>query len=140
MDEVDVAHLLPPLPRKNLYTFPTLAMGVEGMFPDSYWTSLNFFNYFPEDALGDPELVKQYYESHYTRAGLPFEFGDLILIKEQDSGETVHACVFVADDIVYTKNGRSLYRPFLLMKLKDLLSRYGESKSTKVEIWRKRNL
>ncbi|MCB1234364.1 MAG: hypothetical protein KDM91_04780, partial [Verrucomicrobiae bacterium] len=38
VERLDVAHLLPPTPRKHLYTYPPLSAGMSGRYPDCFWT------------------------------------------------------------------------------------------------------
>lgn len=138
-DRVDLIHLLPPTARKYLNTFPTLALGMEGNFPGSFWTSLNFFRYQPASDFNDDVYAVSYTRSFYSPAEKPYTFGDLLLISLPDSPTPIHSCVYVADDIVYTKNGRSVMRPFMLMKINDLLSRYSTEGTPTISIWRHDN-
>jgi hypothetical protein len=133
---IDVIHLLPPTPRKYLNTFPPLSLGIEGQFPGSFWASMNFFRYTPLIDFDDPEYSKAYIRRFYKSARQPYQYGDLILITDPISGRTNHTCVFVADDIVYTKNGRSILKPFVFMKLSDMLSLYSTEARPSIEVWR----
>ena len=134
---IDVAHLLPPTARKYLYTFPAFSMGMEGAYPDSFWASLNFFNYWPDDELADTEKAARYIQDKYKPAAEPYAFGDLLVFLEPGSGRPIHSCVYIADNIVYTKNSRSLRSPFLLMKLEDLLIFNTSTVSPEVKVWRR---
>ena len=40
-------------------------------------------------------------------------------------GEIVHSCVFIADEIAYTKNGASVLAPWALMTLSDVIEFYS---------------
>ena len=137
VERLDVSHLLPPTPRKYLYTFPTFSLGVDGTFPDSFWTALNFFRYQPSDEFNDIESVMSYAQANYLPAQKPYGFGDLLIFSNPINKRTLHAAVVIADDIVYTKNSRSLLRPFMLMKIDDLLTRFTYDLKPNIEVWRK---
>ena len=53
----------------------------------------------------------------------PYRFGDLLLFFDVEKSDVIHTCIYIADDIVYTRNDRSPLRPFMLMKIGDLLTR-----------------
>lgn len=138
LDTVDITRLLPPTPRKYLYTFPSRSLGVDGTYPDSFWASLNFFNYFPDEQFDDMEKVMAYAKLNYDVSSGPLTFGDLIIMKDATSGRAVHSCVFIADDIVYSKNGRSILQPFVLVKLEDLYNQIAIDHKPVLEIWKKK--
>ncbi len=124
---VDIIHLLPTGVRRLLYTFPSPSHGRSGYYPDCHWSSLNFGNFDPLERLGDPVLATAYTLENYSRipAGQSFRFGDVLFLMDGNTGNAVHSCVFLADDIVYTKNGRSPTQPWVLMKLDDVVSFYS---------------
>ncbi len=138
LETVDVTRLLPPTPRKYLYTFPSRSLGVDGTYPDSFWASLNFFNYFPDEQFDDIEKVMRYAKGNYDISTAPLTFGDLIIMKDAKSGRAIHSCVFIADDIVYSKNGRSILQPFMLVKLEDLYNWIAIDDKPLLEVWRKK--
>jgi hypothetical protein len=50
---------------------------------------------------------------------------------------SVRSCpVFIADDVVFTKNGANLQQPWKLMKMEDLLARYPEDYPLRVAMFR----
>jgi hypothetical protein len=134
---IDVAHLLPPTARQHLYTFPNFSMGLEGNFPDSLWASLNFFNYLPDNGISDLEKATQYIQDKYKPVTGPYTFGDLLLFKDPGTDRLVHSCIYIADNIVYTKNSRSLRSPFVLMKLEDLLIFKASAAPLGIKAWRR---
>ena len=133
----DLAHLLPPTPRKYLYTFPSRALGIDGLYPDSFWTSLNFFHYLPSGEFADENVALAHIVANFEQVRGDFQFGDLLLFRDSRTGRALHSCTYVADDIVYTKDGRSVLRPFVLAKLGDLNARYGSDRSVGIEVWRR---
>ena len=51
------------------------------------------------------------------------DFGDVIFL-QNESGALVHSAVYIADDIVFTKNGSGLNQPWIYMKMEDMLPFY----------------
>lgn len=138
LGSLDIVHLLPPTPRQYLYTYPGISAGLDGSFPDSFWASLNFFEYIPREEFKDAVEASVYANAFYEPATEPPQFGDLLIISDARSGKAIQSATFLADDIVYTKIGRSVFRPFVLTKWDDLLSRYREGTRVSVHAWRQR--
>lgn len=123
---LDLVHLLPPLARKLLYTYPDLSMAVEGKLPDCHWTALNFFNYNPETIYLEELFAASGLLSDFDTVDEPYRFGDLLVFVTPEMN-AFHSCVYVAADIVYTKNGRSLFAPWIALHLNDVKKLYSES-------------
>ncbi|MCG8603103.1 MAG: hypothetical protein MI807_23360 [Verrucomicrobiales bacterium] len=123
VEKVDAIHFLPPTPRKYLNTFPSLSLGMEGQYPGHFWTSLNFGRFNPLQDFDNDEYATMYIHKFLHPVEKPYQFGDLVLFFHPVTHKIIHTCIFVADDIVYTKNGRSPFNPFMLMKLEDLMGR-----------------
>lgn len=134
---VDIAHLLPPTARRLLYTFPGPEFGRTGYYPDCHWTSLNFQNPETLDRLADPTLATAYVLQNYTKVQGPYRYGDVIFLMDGASGNAIHSCVYLADDLVFTKNGRSPTQPWVVMKLDDVVTYYGMFYSTQVACYRR---
>lgn len=120
----DCVHLLPALPRRNLYTYPSEALTMSARLPDCYWTSFNFFSSSPLNYHTDSRLFELNLMENYTRVEPPYAFGDVLMFLARD-GLPRHSCVYVADDIVYTKNGRNRGSPWILSKIDDMDRRYS---------------
>jgi len=134
---VDIAHLLPPTARRLLYTFPNSDFGRTGYYPDCHWTSLNFQNPDPLDRLADPPLATAYVLQNYTKVQGPYRYGDVIFLMDGATGNAIHSCVYLADDLVFTKNGRSPTQPWVVMKLDDVVSYYGMYYATQLACYRR---
>ena len=136
---LDILHLLPPLPRKLLYTYPDLGLAVEGRFPDCHWTSLNFFNYSAESIYLDDALATSAILDRFDRVDAPYHFGD-ILIFLADDGTAHHSCTYIAADLVYSKNGRNPLIPWTLTRLDELAETYpaAQGHSLKIQAFRPR--
>ncbi len=131
---VDITHFLPSLMRQRAYTFPELELGLKGRFPDCHWTSLNFFNATPKDFYLDTRLAAAQLVENYVTVEAPYHYGDVLCFL--DEGEGLHTCVYIADDIVLTKNGDSILAPWALMQIKDVESVYRRSPSTRIQGYR----
>ena len=53
-----------------------------------------------------------------------------------DGGEGLHTCVYIADDIVLTKNGDSILAPWVLMQVTDVEAIYRRSPETRIQGFR----
>lgn len=131
---VDITHFLPSLMRQRAYTFPEMELGLKGRFPDCHWTSLNFFNLVPKDYFLDTRLAAAHLIENYNPVDGPYRFGDVLCFL--DKGEGLHTCVYIADDIVMTKNGDSILAPWALMQIKDVDAIYRRSASTRIRGYR----
>ncbi len=93
---------------------------------DCHWTSLNFFREQPIKDFATVEgAIKEVFASYLPVVGNPM-LGDVIMFMRPD-GVAVHSCVYVADDIVFTKNGRTWAAPWILTTLPDVLATYPSS-------------
>lgn len=120
--ELDISHLLPVFARRRLFTY-------EDVFPDQpdpghdcYWSAANFFRTKPEDRSFEGDTFKE----ELARAYEPVEelrLGDVVVYLDED-GVPVHASSYIADQIVFTKNGRNALHPFLFMRMDSLLELY----------------
>ena len=131
---IDITHLFPNLARQRVFTFPELEWGLKGRFPDCHWTSLNFAAAVPNDDYLDTAKAAGRLVGSYQTVEAPYRFGDVLCFL--DEGEGLHTCVYVADDIVFTKNGDSVLAPWVLMQLKDVESVYRRSTSTRIQGYR----
>lgn len=135
--QIDLAHLLPPLPRKLIYTYPTPDLELTGRSPNCHWTSLNFFNYAPKDLYLSLKLAASQVLGDYAKAKDDARFGDVLMFLDAN-GNAHHSCVFIADDLVFTKNGENSAVPWILSRLDDVKQVYGRQHGSKIEIFRKR--
>jgi hypothetical protein len=134
---VGITHLLPPFARQRLYTYPFPSSDPASLRQDCHWTSLNFFNREPDPKFQSLDEVKKELETNYFIVSGKPVFGDVLLLTRQD-GTAIHSCVYVADDIVYTKNGPQAYIPWILMELPDVIAAYSETEPVEVRTFRSR--
>jgi hypothetical protein len=135
---IDVAHMLPQFARSLLYTYPLPSDNPLESNRDCYWTALNFFNATPDNSLADIEVVRQKLLTQYYPVPGESTFGDVLIFVRPD-GTAVHGCVFIADDIVFTKNGISFAMPWILMTLADVRAFYPADPPLEIRRYRAKN-
>ena len=132
---IDIVHLLPPFARSRLYTYPSINNPDSVTFMDCHWTVLNFFNSEPDKRYEDiNEVTIAFRNNYYPVAGRP-KFGDIYLFA-LPNGDIIHSCVFIADDIVFTKNGASATSPWILMNLQDVIAYYPSDQPLDIQRYR----
>ncbi len=134
---LDITHLLPPIPRRRIYSYPTLDLINRGRMPDCHWTSLNFFSSVPQDYFLDTRLAAGHLVESYNQVEPPYQFGDVLCVQDGHMNVT-HSCVFVADDMVFTKNGENAFMPWLLMWMKDVEDIYVTSPEAHLQGYRRK--
>jgi hypothetical protein len=135
---IDLIHLLPANVRKLLYTYHNPKTSISGYLPDCHWSALNFFNADPFDHLCEPSKATAYAIANFTPVAPPYEFGDVLFFTDTQSGDAYHSCVYIAADIVFTKNGRSPLEPWVLLKLDKVKSMYDMHFNTNVTAYRRK--
>lgn len=134
---LDLCHILPPLARKLLYTYPGQEHAARGILPDCHWTSLNFFNYDPHDYLLDSRLATSKVLEEYDPVDPPYRAGDIVFILDKE-GNAFHSCVYLAEDLVFTKNGRNQIVPWIISTLDDVTKVYLATSEGRLQAYRKR--
>ncbi|MFT5471108.1 MAG: hypothetical protein ACI8UO_006241 [Verrucomicrobiales bacterium] len=124
VNSVDIVNLLPPTPRKLINTYPQKEETIRYQMPHCFWTAFNFFNSEPRRRLLDFIDVQYHLDRGYEPTHEPPRIGDVLVWFEKETDKPNHSCVYIADDIVFTKNGISQLHPWLLMREADMLSRY----------------
>jgi hypothetical protein len=121
---LDVAHLLPPMPRRRLYTYPYHSLDPVEERRDCHWTSVNFFNDPADDRFTDNATVSEFIRTGYEPVSDRLRFGDVILLYTLE-GTAVHSAVYIAADMVFTKNGGHFSTPWSFMRLDEMLRFYN---------------
>jgi hypothetical protein len=134
---LDITHLLPPLPRRRLYTFPTPDLGAGGRYPDAQWTALNFFTSHGTDPSLGPRTGDENFLADYVAVAPPYRFGDMLCLRDEQ-GQIKHACTYVADDVVFTKNGARSIKPWVLLPLQQVEDIYSGTATGKIDGFRKK--
>ncbi len=131
----NVSFFLPPLPRQRLYTFPDPARSNQRT--DCFWSAMNFFNDPPDDRFSDWKYTVEVLRQEYYQAPTNWIYGDLILLVNQGS-IAIHMCVYIADQVVFTKNGVDIHQPWVLMRLADMLRCYDLDQPFRVVAYRRK--
>jgi hypothetical protein len=140
--KLDLAHLLPPIARRRIFTYPRPGKGGDEA-KNCHWTSLNFHREPAIDLFADPAQAAKEVAAHYVPVTTP-TFGDLVVLADRESGAVVHSAVYLADDLVFTKNGFGLAEPWMYMPLDRMMKIYslhlGRPDSVKVLLYRRRGV
>jgi hypothetical protein len=134
---IDIVHLLPPFPRALLYTYPVPSQSPADATHDCHWTALNFFNERADERFADIDFVKKTLLEDYFPAVGPPLLGDIFVFVRAD-GVVVHSCVYVAGDIVFTKNGSSFSVPWTMGTLDSVVTFYSLNAPVEVRRLRKK--
>lgn len=105
--KIDIAKLLPSIPKSRLHTFT--GIDETDKHPrDCIWTVMNFFNDQPDERYTIDDSFNTYFQqiaSTLTDKS-QLKFGDMIFIADKNEN-SIHGCIYIADNIVYTKNGQN---------------------------------
>lgn len=130
---INVADLLPAMPRLRLYTYPTLTNSPR---LDCFWTSFSFFGDQPGYRLADMEYTADLLARNYTEGRGEKRFGDLLILVDGDVAE--HACIYIADDIYFTKNGKDRNQPWVFMHLQDIAAQFPSGRPQQWKVFRRK--
>ena len=132
---INVAYLLPSFARLRLYTF-ALATNEAAAGQDCFWTALNFFRGESDAQMITGSRSLEMLLSLYGETQDAPRFGDVILFLE--NRKPAHACVYIADDVVFTKNGVNFHQPWVLTKMNDVLPRYATDRPMSLVVLRRK--
>lgn len=140
VETIDLIHLLPPGAKRVLNTFALRRDVFNGFAPDCYWAAMNFFEGSPSNRFLDVEIPRSYYfVDRFEKIPEATNFGDVISLSLKDGDQFIHACVYIAEEIVYTKNGGSMFFPYVLMNQNDMMTRYLPEGEYNIDVYRFRN-
>jgi hypothetical protein len=129
-----ILYFLPPFARARLYTYPLPSQSGDPAM-DCHWSTMNFFNETPDNRFSDPGYTVAYLKANFYQIAKPTEYGDRIFLLDKN-GNAIHSAVYLAGDIVFTKNGNNYAQPWMLMHLKDLLSEYTSDEPPQIAVYR----
>lgn len=127
--DLRIYYLMPKFARDRLYTFP-LPQQPGDPTMDCHWTTFNFSNDTPDNRFNDPDYTIQYINKNYYQISVPSKYGDILLLLN-DRKEIKHSALFLADDLVFTKNGNNYRQAWMLMHIPDLLATYPATPAMK---------
>lgn len=134
---VSILYLLPPLARERLFTTPLPPEFGGAKMPDCHWTALNFFSANPDARMSDNDYASRRIAEDYYEVGTPGLTGDLVLLLNTE-GRVIHSAVYIADDIVFTKNGINYAQPWILVRKDSMIGSFSALDPVKVAYFRKR--
>jgi hypothetical protein len=123
---IDIVHLLPSFARDHMHRYPRLSAADydRPIIANCLWTALNFFRTDPDDRFLDVGFALDALKRDYYVVQQGFELGDVVAFLD-DEGDLYHVAVYLADDLVFTKNGTTPMSPWTVMTLDDLTDYYG---------------
>ena len=133
---VDLCYLLPDFAKSRLYQFPRQLDRRE----DCFWTSANFSLPTADDRFFEQAWFSRVIQTEYSSVTKP-EYGDIALFVRASGSDFValHAAVYLAQDLVFTKNGGDVLHPWMISKLADVEAEYGFATPVKTAFFRRRN-
>src|SRR6185369_1143907 len=103
---VSLLYFLPQFARQRLYTYPMPSKPGDPAM-DCHWSTMNFFNETPDDRFTNPAFTGQFLNENYYTIAKANHYGDLIFFLDRTGNTAIHSAVYLADDIVFTKNGNN---------------------------------
>ena len=125
---ISMVYLLPPFARDRLYTYQLPPAPGEPIM-DCHWSTFNFCNVKPDNRFSSPAECRRYIDQNLSRILQPEACGDVLLFMN-DKGEIGHSAVYLADDLIFTKNGNNYTMPWIIMRIADLHAMYSNLKIT----------
>ena len=126
---LNLVYLMPKFARDRLYTFPMPNQSGDPVM-DCHWTTFNFASDTPDNRFSDPDFDVQFIEKNYYQIAAPSQYGDILLLMN-DRQEIKHSAVYLADDLVFTKNGNNFRQPWTIMRIPDLMSTFSATPGMK---------
>jgi len=122
---IDIVHLLPAFARSHLYRFPKVQTMdlTRPLLANCLWSSLNFFEEVPEDRYLDVDYALNALRTGYYIVEHGYQLGDIVALVD-DEGDLFHVAVYLADGLLFTKNGTSPVAPWTIMSVDELTDFY----------------
>jgi hypothetical protein len=139
-ESINISSLLPPFARLRLYSYPDPENDPLANKEDCFYTALNFFNSQPDPKLADSENATKVLNANYYQVRGSPVFGDLIALRDSTNNNVIHICVYVADDLVFTKNGVGFFNPWVLMRIPEMLAVYASENPPHMLLLRRKDM
>lgn len=133
---VDISHFLPRFARDRLYAYPRPTDPRAGSY-DCFWSAMNFFSDEPNMAYLELKRWEAALKEFYGPATGEPTLGDLVFLLNPEGG-AFHAAVYIADNVVFSKNGASYSEPWILMPLPDMVAFYEAERPVRIVYKRKK--
>ncbi len=137
---IDIVHLLPGIVRNHLYRYPRISTADldRPVLANCLWTALNFFRVEPDDRYLDVDVAIDTLRRDYFVVESGFQLGDVIALLDEQ-GTLFHVVVYLADDLVFTKNGTSPMAPWIIAPLDQVKAFYHTRSASPRLIYHRRN-
>jgi hypothetical protein len=122
---IDVSHLLPMLAREHLYRYSRVSVAdhEKPLLANCLWTALNFFNHEPDDRLLDVQVALETLKRDYFLVHDGYQLGDVVAFADRH-GNLFHAAVYLADGLVFGKNGHTPMAPWSILPIDRIRGHY----------------
>ncbi len=141
--KVNVIYLLPNFARDHVYRHPYTSADDKSVKQDCFWSAFNFFNDPPDNRFNEMDYVREVLDRDYYEIQAPSQLGDLVFLTAGNKA-VIHVAVYVADDLVFTKNGEDFRQPWVLMHMAGMLEtyavKYPHNGDLKPQFFRKKSL
>ncbi len=136
--DINLSYFLPPFARLRLYTYPQRE-DPRAAERNDIWTAMNFFNKEPEDRFLSADSAAQILMTDYTRvASKDKQFGDTIVFVAQN--RILHMGTFLAEDFVFTKRASGPFEPWVIIKVKELITASLQHRPFEIRVYRRNKL
>lgn len=140
--QIDITNLLPELPRRLLHRYPKVRQVdlEKPQLANCFWTALNFFSETPDDRFLDVDAAMRSLKEDYFIVHDGFQLGDIVVFANR-ANNVFHVASYVADNLVFTKNGSFSLAPWTLIPIDDLKGPYlGHVDDWVVRYYRRKDL
>jgi hypothetical protein len=140
---IDIVHLLPEFARRLLYRYPRVSLEdfEKPQLANCYWTALNFFAETPDDSVLDTAVALRRLHTDYYIVQDQLQLGDVVAFSDGDIENIFHVAVYIADDLVFTKNGYFSLAPWTIIPIDRLKGHFAEHPGTwRVTYYRRKDL
>jgi len=136
---LEVSRLLPPFARQRIFTYMPSSSLASAVVHDCHWSATNFFSQQPEERLGKGNTVFDIFAKDYYRIYGNPQFGDIVIYFDEHEG-VIHSAVYIAADVVFTKNGHTCARPWMFLKAEDMKHYYPRTKGLRQTYFRRKGM
>jgi hypothetical protein len=123
---IDIAHLLPTFARQYLYRYPRTTSNdlAKPLLSNCLWTALNFFADEPDPRFLDVNIAAKSLREDYYFVHDGLQLGDIVTFSTPQ-GQLHHVAVYIADDLVFGKNGSSPLAPWTILPIAQIKGHYA---------------
>jgi hypothetical protein len=125
--------LLPTFARDHLYRYRCKG---DPESADCHYSAMNFFNDPPDARFTNDVEVMRGMRDDYVEVTEEFQLGDVVQFLGKGN-RVIHSCNYIADRLVFTKNGQSLISPWILADLDELQEFYSYPTAATVQVLRR---